>query len=213
MGVEGFIQFVEDLAEQALLEAGVPAEKVPCAPSPPTRPASPPPSRSRPTPTAPTQESKERSGQHQGDLPALWPPDLGQGALQRPIPALRQGGSRPLHQVGSWRSCRRASVDVDDLRPPPRRRRARSPRRRSDQSVLVPVRWTRGGSTTRANTSWRVRQASCPSRTHSWAAAARPCQAISRDGWDASLSRWRFSFLLAALSEADHNDPTILADW
>ena len=29
MGVEGFIQFVEDLAEQALLEAGVPPETVP----------------------------------------------------------------------------------------------------------------------------------------------------------------------------------------
>ena len=29
MGVEGFVQFVEDLAEQALLEAGVPPEQSP----------------------------------------------------------------------------------------------------------------------------------------------------------------------------------------
>ncbi len=28
MGVEGFIQFVEDLAEQALLEAGLPLERI-----------------------------------------------------------------------------------------------------------------------------------------------------------------------------------------
>lgn len=34
MGVEGFIQFVEDLAEQALLEAGVPSERVPTWPEP-----------------------------------------------------------------------------------------------------------------------------------------------------------------------------------
>jgi hypothetical protein len=34
MGVEGFIQFVEDLAEQALLEAGVPPERVPAWPEP-----------------------------------------------------------------------------------------------------------------------------------------------------------------------------------
>jgi hypothetical protein len=34
MGVEGFIQFVEDLAEQALLEAGVPPERVPVWPEP-----------------------------------------------------------------------------------------------------------------------------------------------------------------------------------
>jgi hypothetical protein len=34
MGVEGFIQFAEDLAEQALLEAGVPREKVPTWPEP-----------------------------------------------------------------------------------------------------------------------------------------------------------------------------------
>ena len=34
MGVEGFIQFVEDLAEQAVLEAGVPLEKVPTWPEP-----------------------------------------------------------------------------------------------------------------------------------------------------------------------------------
>ena len=34
MGVEGFIQFVEDLAEQALLEAGVPPEMVPTWPEP-----------------------------------------------------------------------------------------------------------------------------------------------------------------------------------
>jgi hypothetical protein len=34
MGVEGFIQFVEDLAEQALLEAGVPLERVPTWPEP-----------------------------------------------------------------------------------------------------------------------------------------------------------------------------------
>lgn len=34
MGVEGFIQFIEDLAEQALLEAGVPLETVPTWPEP-----------------------------------------------------------------------------------------------------------------------------------------------------------------------------------
>jgi len=34
MGVEGFIQLVEDLAEQALLEAGVPLERVPTWPEP-----------------------------------------------------------------------------------------------------------------------------------------------------------------------------------
>jgi hypothetical protein len=34
MGVEGFIQFVEDLAEQALLEAGVPPERIPTWPEP-----------------------------------------------------------------------------------------------------------------------------------------------------------------------------------
>lgn len=34
MGVEGFIQFAEDLAEQALLEAGVPLERVPTWPEP-----------------------------------------------------------------------------------------------------------------------------------------------------------------------------------
>lgn len=34
VGVEGFIQFVEDLAEQALLEAGVPLEKAPTWPEP-----------------------------------------------------------------------------------------------------------------------------------------------------------------------------------
>jgi hypothetical protein len=34
MGVEGFIQFVEDLAEQAVLEAGVLLEKVPTWPEP-----------------------------------------------------------------------------------------------------------------------------------------------------------------------------------
>ena len=34
MGVEGFIQFAEDLAEQALLEAGVPVENVPDWPEP-----------------------------------------------------------------------------------------------------------------------------------------------------------------------------------
>jgi hypothetical protein len=34
MGVEGFIQFGEDLAEQALLEAGVPLERVPTWPEP-----------------------------------------------------------------------------------------------------------------------------------------------------------------------------------
>jgi hypothetical protein len=32
MGVEGFIQFVEDLAEQAILEAGVPLERIPTWP-------------------------------------------------------------------------------------------------------------------------------------------------------------------------------------
>jgi hypothetical protein len=34
MGVEGFIQFVEDLAEQALLEAGMPRERIPTWPEP-----------------------------------------------------------------------------------------------------------------------------------------------------------------------------------
>ncbi len=34
MGVEGFIQLVEDLAEQALLEAGVPPDEVPVWPEP-----------------------------------------------------------------------------------------------------------------------------------------------------------------------------------
>ena len=34
MGVEGFVQFVEDLAEQALLEAGVPPDTVPTWPEP-----------------------------------------------------------------------------------------------------------------------------------------------------------------------------------
>jgi hypothetical protein len=34
MGVEGFIQFAEDLAEQALLEAGVPLENIPAWPEP-----------------------------------------------------------------------------------------------------------------------------------------------------------------------------------
>jgi hypothetical protein len=34
MGVEGFVQFVEDLAEQALLEAGVPLERIPPWPEP-----------------------------------------------------------------------------------------------------------------------------------------------------------------------------------
>lgn len=34
MGVEGFIQFAEDLAEQALLEAGVPQDRVPTWPEP-----------------------------------------------------------------------------------------------------------------------------------------------------------------------------------
>lgn len=34
MGVEGFIPFVEDLAEQAILEAGVPLERIPKWPEP-----------------------------------------------------------------------------------------------------------------------------------------------------------------------------------
>ncbi len=34
MGVEGLIQFVEDLAEQAVSEAGVPLERVPTWPEP-----------------------------------------------------------------------------------------------------------------------------------------------------------------------------------
>lgn len=34
MGVEGFIQFVEDLAEQVLLEANVPVERIPAWPEP-----------------------------------------------------------------------------------------------------------------------------------------------------------------------------------
>jgi hypothetical protein len=34
MGVEGFIQFVEDLAEQALLEADVPLKRIPAWPEP-----------------------------------------------------------------------------------------------------------------------------------------------------------------------------------
>ena len=34
MGVEGFIQLIEDLAEQALLEAGVPLKRVPTWPEP-----------------------------------------------------------------------------------------------------------------------------------------------------------------------------------
>ncbi len=34
MDVEGFIQFVKDLAEQALLEAGVPLQRVPTWPEP-----------------------------------------------------------------------------------------------------------------------------------------------------------------------------------